>query len=75
MKKQPKKLFIVRKYIMAKNAQEAIRLDKIKKVDDVWVDDDWKSGNRKTLESAIGFLHYEDNSSLDWDEIAKKKKK
>lgn len=36
-----KKLFIVRKYILAKTAAEAIKLDKIAPVDDVWVEDRW----------------------------------
>lgn len=57
MKKQIKeqKLYIIRKYIRASSAQEAIKLDKIKPVDDVWVDDDWKKGQAPNLASAIGF--------------------
>ena len=38
------KLFIIRKYIMAKNANDAIKKDKTSPVDDVWVDDEWKKG-------------------------------
>jgi hypothetical protein len=37
------RLYIVRKYIMAKSAKEAIERDKKSEVDDVWVDEDWKS--------------------------------
>lgn len=43
-----KKMFIVRKYIMAKNASEAIRLDKNHKVDDVYVDSDWRDMDIKS---------------------------
>lgn len=45
MKNNGKKLFIVRKYIMAKSAKDAIKLDKISPVDDVWVDTDWNKNN------------------------------
>lgn len=51
-----KKLFVVKKYIMANSAQQAIRLDKKTPPDDVWVDETWKNNN---LSSAIGFSHYE----------------
>jgi len=44
MKKLVKR-FVVRKYIMAKSAQEAIRKDRTHKPDDVWVDDEWKKEN------------------------------
>lgn len=39
MNKQPKKIYIVRKYILAKDAKEALRLDKVTPVDDVWAED------------------------------------
>lgn len=39
------KLFIVRKYIFAKNAMEAISLDKKTEVDDCFIDNDWKLEN------------------------------
>jgi len=39
MAKQPKKIYIVRKYILAKDAKEALRLDKVTPVDDVWAED------------------------------------
>lgn len=39
--KQAKIKFIVRKYVMASSAQEAIRLDKKTPVADVWVDEKW----------------------------------
>jgi hypothetical protein len=37
------KLYIVRKYIMAKSAEQAIKKDKNCPVDDVWVDEDWRN--------------------------------
>lgn len=40
-----KKLFVVRKYIMAKDSLEAIKLEKKAPVDDVWVDDEWRKSN------------------------------
>jgi len=48
------KLFVIRKYIFAKSAVDAIKKDKTTPVEDVWVDDDFK----KTISgaSAIGFL-------------------
>jgi len=45
--------YIVRKYILANSAQEAIDKDKKTKVHDVWIDDDYKKNNE--LESCIGF--------------------
>jgi hypothetical protein len=50
----PMKLFVVRKYIKAISAADAIRRDKTTPVDDVWVDDDWKKGGN--MPDAIGFI-------------------
>jgi hypothetical protein len=61
MSKQPKrravrpKRFIIKKYVMARSAQEALRKEKRVKPDDVWVDEDWKKENPNALESCIGF--------------------
>lgn len=54
--KLPNKRYIVRKYIMARSAQEALRIERRSKPDDVYVDDDWKRDNPNQLQSAIGFL-------------------
>ena len=35
------KRFIVRKYIMARSAQEALRKELKVKADEVWIDPDW----------------------------------
>jgi len=40
-----KQLYVIRKYIMAKSAQEAIRKDKTTKVQDCWIDEDWRKNN------------------------------
>ena len=54
--KEGDKLFVVRKYILAKSASDAIRKDKTTPVDDVWVDEDFKKINPGA--SAIGFVDY-----------------
>jgi len=57
MKKKPikPKRYIVKKYIMARSAHEALRKERRVRPDDVWVDEDWKKENPNVLESAIGF--------------------
>ncbi len=52
-----KKMFIVRKYVMAKDVCHAIKLEKTMKPDDVFIDSDWKEGKSKQLSSAIGFTY------------------
>lgn len=43
--KNTDKRFIVRKYIMAQSAADAIKKDKLAPVFDVWVDEDFKKDN------------------------------
>lgn len=62
-KKQPnnnnkQKMFVIRKYIMATSAKQAILKDRNSPVDDVWVDSDWQKKQTEILASAIGFAHY-----------------
>lgn len=64
-KKDDRKLFIVRKYVMAVDAQQAIKLAKDLKPDDVYVSDEWKQGKNAQLASAIGFVAYEDTYEKD----------
>ena len=45
MKKPIKKRYIVKKYIMAKSAHEALKLERKARPDDVWVDEDSKKEN------------------------------
>lgn len=54
MKKVIQNRYVVRKYIMANSALEAIRRDKKAPVHDVWIDEDWKK--TKNGVSAIGFM-------------------
>ena len=61
-----KKLFVVKKYIMAESASEAIRKDKQTPVGDVWVHEDWMKKDIEGLfsvnEKPIGFnKKYEKN--------------
>ena len=51
MKEKPK-MYIVKKYIRAISAMQAIKKDRDTPVHDVWVDEDWK---KNELASAIGF--------------------
>jgi len=55
MKSNNLKLFIIRKYILAKSAQDAIKKERFTQVDDVWVDDDWKKEQNDNLTRVIGF--------------------
>jgi hypothetical protein len=50
------KLFIIRKYIIAKSAADAIKKDRKTPPDDVWMDEDWRKENlAKQAEQAVGF--------------------
>jgi len=51
-KKKKNKMFVVKKYIMASSAAEALRKDLKTPADDCWVDEEWKG---KYLADAIGF--------------------
>lgn len=53
--KQVNKRFIVRKYVMAASAAEAIRKERRVSVDDVWVDDEWNKANLQTGGIRVGF--------------------
>lgn len=66
------KRFIVRKYIMAKNAHEALKKERRTRPDDCWIDDDWKKDHQEQLVSAIGFTVEEDYID---EEYAKKRSK
>lgn len=48
------KLFVVKKFIWATSAKQAILKDKQAPVDDVWVDEKWKEG-QQNLPDAIGY--------------------
>lgn len=50
------KMFVIRKYVMARDVKEAIKKDRLAPIDDCYVSDDWKEGKNQNLASAIGFL-------------------
>lgn len=54
--KKPKKLFVIRKYIYARDVSEAIRIDSKTKPDEVWVDEEWKKINTEhQFKNEVGF--------------------
>lgn len=54
-----KKLYTVQKFIQAKSAAEAIRLERKHPVDDVWIESKWRENNV----DAIGFSVETENES------------
>ncbi len=54
------KMFIVKKYIMATSAHEALKKERKVRPDDVWVDDDFRKEKKYELESSIGFETFPD---------------
>lgn len=46
------KLFVIKKYVMATSAKDAIRKERSAQIDDVWIDENWKE---KHLNEAMGF--------------------
>ena len=68
------KRFIVKKYIMATSAQQAIKRERRVKPDDVWVDEEWAKQNPTQLVSAIGYNIEQDYYSSDyWAKKGRKK--
>lgn len=60
MKRSPKKnsgykMYVVRKFVLARSALEAIKVESTHPVDAVFIDDDWASGKGKNLADALGF--------------------
>lgn len=49
------KRYIIRKYIMANSAKEALKKERALEADDVWVDDEWKRLEDERLKTNIGF--------------------
>lgn len=64
-KKPELKRYIVRKYVMARSAAEAITKSRRLKPDDVWIDDTWKT-EPKQFESAIGFTSPTESDAWGW---------
>ncbi len=66
------KMFIVKKYIMASSAHEALKKERKVRPDDIWVDEDFRKENKYDLPSAIGFSV--EHEYKFYDEWAKKNK-
>src|SRR3989304_4463963 len=68
MIKPLRKLFVVKKYVYASSAEEALRREKRVRPDDVWIDEDWKKANSEKMDGRMGFIkpkihtHGKDNS-------------
>jgi hypothetical protein len=50
-----KKLYIIRKYVKANSAKDAMLKENKHPVDDVWLDDDWKKENINKIKEIKGF--------------------
>ena len=48
------KQYIIRKYVLANNVQEALRKEKHVRADEAWIDSDWK-GNQEVVTKKVGF--------------------
>lgn len=49
------KQFIVRKYVMAKSAKQAIKLEKKFSADDVWINEEWMKNREFMSKREMGF--------------------
>lgn len=65
MTKPLEKRYIIRKYIMAKSASDALKKERKFKADECWVDEDYLKEQYKQNPSAIGFAIPRDNED-DW---------
>jgi hypothetical protein len=50
-----KKRYIVRKYVMAQSAADAIKQERKRSPDDVWIDEEWMKNNPQAESRPIGF--------------------
>lgn len=53
--KKPQKLFVIKKYVFATNAKDAIRKEKRVPVDDVWIDEKWRDLSITQKDTPMGF--------------------
>lgn len=49
------KLFVIKKYVMAESAAQALKKKKRIRADEVWLDDDWKKAHAESENGKIGF--------------------
>lgn len=59
-KVKKEKLFVIKKYVYAVNAFEALKKERKHAPDDCWIDEGWrqKQEDVKDYQSAIGFFNY-----------------
>lgn len=58
--KRDEKLFVVRKYILARSVKEAVRKERTREPDEVFLDDEWKKEHKHEIESKpIGYGNYQ----------------
>lgn len=55
MRKKLLKKFVIRKYVWATSAMDAIRNETKNEVHDVWLDEDWKKSQDFSPKGEIGF--------------------
>lgn len=65
MKKPPEKRYIVRKFIMAKSASDALKKERKFKADECWIDEKWVEQATRDNAPAIGFA-VERRDEEDW---------
>jgi hypothetical protein len=49
------KMYVIRKFIKANSAAQALRLEKKLPADECYISDDWKEGKNQNLADAMGF--------------------
>lgn len=49
------KKFIIKKYVMARSAAHAMRLERRMHADDCWIDEEWRKANEEKVLSQMGF--------------------
>ncbi len=53
-----KKLYVIQKFVVASSIKEALKIEKNFKVDEIFLDDDWKKAHKPEIqESKTGFIH------------------
>jgi hypothetical protein len=50
-----KKIFVVRKFVIASSIKEAIKIERDITPDDCWLDDDWRKNNYQLPPQRMGF--------------------
>lgn len=50
-----KKIFVVKKFVEAKSAKDALKKEKTCPVDEIWIDEEWKKNNISNTRKPMGF--------------------